>query len=170
MKRDVLWLDDDTAKLKVVGDLLRGRDFTITYADSVAAGLAALESGKFSTLILDAIVPLDRKVAGQSLLEPGPDSKEDVGPSRAPREGATEVALESSYANLERGGLRFQELARDKGVVFDNVIVVSYVPKNVLADIGYSFDMHIDKPSLPDQLGSLASFIEVGARRVKGES
>lgn len=167
----VLWVDDDSAKLRVVEDLLSNVTIHFAHARSVEEALdMAEDNSHIPMLLLDAILAPPKDPELIDLLM-GSVSSGVLGTWEASGQSGqisskTEPAkpiewiFQNSYENLERGGRLFQELCRLKGITFGRVIMISYVKEQVLKEIGYEFDDYISKLDLPDYLGFLQREIE----------
>lgn len=74
MSERILMIDDDSALAAMVAEYLGGRGFAVSIAGTLAGGEAALRTGHFGALILDAMLPdgdgfdLCRKLREQSTL------------------------------------------------------------------------------------------------------
>jgi CheY-like chemotaxis protein len=166
MPTTVLWVDDDSAKLRVVEDLLEGLHVEFIHANSVEDALSKLGDAKHvPVLLLDAILAPPRDPGLMRLLEEPNGRNLDAQASNGPSVGRDadaplERIFQTSYENLERGGQLFQQICRIKGIKFDKTIMISYVKENILKDIGYLFDRYISKLDLFDKLGFLRDEIE----------
>ncbi|MEI7527337.1 MAG: response regulator [Elusimicrobiota bacterium] len=57
MPRKILIADDDPAMLRVYAGLFSGRDYELTYADSVAAAAALIGKNHYDLLVTDLMFP-----------------------------------------------------------------------------------------------------------------
>jgi len=160
----VLWVDDDSAKLRVVEDLLEGLNVNFIHANSIEDALNQLgSSSHVPVLLLDAILapPRDPELI-RLLNEPNASHAEMQTIHQLSRgdDPPLEKIFQTSYENLERGGQLFQQICKIKGITFGKIIMISYVKETILRDIGYKFDKYISKLDLYDKLGVLRNEIK----------
>lgn len=165
----VLWVDDDSAKLRVVEDLLDGLNVEFIHSNSIEDALAKIGDAKhIPVLLLDAILAPPRDSELTRLLGAPDANHPEMQNGHQPERGDSgdrnnaplEKIFQTSYENLERGGQLFQQICRIKEISFDKIIMISYVKESTLRNIGYIFDKYISKLDLFDKLGVLRNEIE----------